>query len=673
MLTGLFLKNMYRQFVLSIVVLCIFFGWSQYSWAQAKGIVPVPQLMDWEGGTTVVSPDSIVLRTVSPEEFVAVTRLKSVVSSEEAYVVEVMPHKVVITATAAPGLFYGMQSLEQLAEHTAEHLWKLPLGRVDDAPRFPYRGFMMDVSRHFRSKEFVKKQMDAMARYKLNRLHLHLTDAAGWRLEIKRYPRLTEFAAWRPAATWKEWWNEPGGRKYCEWNDPKAQGGYYSQDDIRELVQYAAERQITIIPEIEMSSHSEEVLAAYPSLSCSGEPYRNSDFCVGNEEVFTFLENVLLEVIHLFPSEYVHIGGDEAGKQAWKTCPKCQRRMQAEGLDNVDELQSYLIHRIEVFLNKHGRKLLGWDEIMEGGLAPHATVMSWRGEEGGLKAAKAGHQVVMTPGGFCYLDSYQDAPHTQPEAIGGYLPLSKVYAYNPVPASFSSEQAAMIQGVQGNLWAEFIPTDAHYEYMTYPRLLAIAEVGWSMPEMKSYADFFPRALREVEWLQQRGYHPFPLGNEIGERAETRQPVKHLALGKPVIYQAPYHFKYQAQGDATLTDGQRGGWTYSDGAWQGFISRERLDVTIDLEQEQPIHAVYADFIQVVNPEVFLPEEVIISVSVDGIHFEELKKMNHTVDKTKPVCFQKYGWEGRTLARYVRYQARTVQQVNGWIFTDEIIIN
>ncbi|EJW92306.1 glycosyl hydrolase family 20, catalytic domain protein [gut metagenome] len=648
-------------------------GCPRFSWAQDKGIVPAPQLVDWKGGTTIVSPDSITFRTVSLKIFNAITRLESVAHPDEAYVVEVTPGRAVVTAIAEPGLFYGMQSLKQLAEPSGNDLWKLPLGRVDDAPRFSYRGFMMDVSRHFRSKEFVKKQIDAMARYKLNRLHLHLTDAAGWRLEIKQYPRLTEFAAWRNAATWKEWWNESGGRKYCDRNDPEAQGGYYSQDDIRELVQYAAERQITIIPEIEMPSHSEEVLAAYPYLSCSGEPYKNSDFCVGNEEVFTFLENVLLEVIHLFPSEYIHIGGDEAGKQAWRTCPKCQRRMQTEGLENVDALQSYLIHRIEVFLNKHGRKLLGWDEIMDGGLTPYATVMSWRGEEGGLKAAKNGHQVVMTPGEFCYLDGYQDAPITQPEAIGGYLPLSKVYAYNPVPSSFSSEQAAMILGVQGNLWAEFIPTDAHYEYMAYPRMLAIAEVGWSRPEVKSYADFFSRVLREVEWLQQSGYHPFPLDKEIGERPETRQPIKHLALGKTVIYQAPYHPKYKAQGDMTLTDGQRGGWTYSDGAWQGFISEQRLDVMIDLKQELPIHEVYADFIQMLNPEVFLPEEVIISVSVDGVHFEELKRMNHTVDKTKSVCFQKYGWEGSALARYVRYQARTLQQVNGWIFTDEIIVN
>lgn len=254
---------------------------------------------------------------------------------------------------------------------------------------------MLDVSRHFRDKEFVKKQIDAMARYKLNKLHLHLTDAAGWRIAIDKYPRLTEFAAWREFPTWKEWWNN--GRRYAEEGSDGAYGGYYTKDDIRELVAYAAERYITIIPEIEMPSHSEEVLAAYPELSCSRQPYKNSDFCVGNEQSFEFLENVLTEVMELFPSEYIHIGGDEAAKTAWKNCRLCSKRMADESIKNVDELQSYMIHRIERFLNKNNRKLLGWDEILDGGLAPNATVMSWRGTDGAIKAVNAGHKAIMTP------------------------------------------------------------------------------------------------------------------------------------------------------------------------------------------------------------------------------------------------------------------------------------
>ena len=421
-----------------------------------------------------------------------------------------------------------------------------------------------------------------------------------------------------------------------------------------------------------MPAHSEEVLAAYPGLSCAGEPYKGSDFCVGNEETFTFLENVLTEVMALFPSEYIHIGGDEAGKQAWKNCPKCRRRMADEELKNEDELQSYLICRVEKFLNGHGRKLLGWDEIMEGGLAPNATVMVWRGEEGGVRAVKAGHRVVMTPGKFCYLDSYQDAPQFQPEASGGYLPLANVYSYDPVSPAFTEEEAKLIYGVQGNLWAEYIPTDEHYEYMAYPRLLAIAEVAWSEPANKSYPDFHGRVCREIGWLRDRGYHPFPLEQELGERPEAKERVVHLALGKPVVYNAPYNEHYKAQGDKTLTDGIRGGWTYSDGAWQGFISRDRLDVTIDLGKAICITSVEATFIQVVNPEVFLPCEVIVSFSTDGKNFIEAKREEYKVSKEKPVCFGNFGWTGCASTRYVRYQARSDKDLRGWLFTDEIIV-
>lgn len=592
--------------------------------------------------------------------------------NSEGYTLEVTPAQVLVQAATDAGLFYGLQTLLQLAEPAGEAAWKVQAMRVEDAPRFTYRGFMLDVSRHFRSKEFVKKQIDALARYKLNRLHLHLTDGAGWRIEIKKYPRLTDFAAWRPEAVWKKWWFGEDARKYCEQDDPRAQGGFYTQDDVRELVQYAAQRHITIIPEIEMPAHSEEVLAAYPEFSCSGEPYKNADFCVGNERTFTFLEDVLTEVMALFPSEYIHIGGDEAGKAAWKTCPKCRQRIKEEGLKDVNELQSYLIHRIEIFLNAHGRKLLGWDEIMEGGLAPNATVLSWRGEEGGINAVKAGHRAIMAPGSHCYLDGYQDAPYSQPEAIGGYLPLSKVYSYNPVPAALTKDEAGLIYGVQANLWTEYIPTAEQCEYMIYPRLLALAEVAWSEPVRKSYPDFRLRALQAVEWLQMQGYHPFDLKNEIGGRPEAAEPVRHLALGKTVKYNAPYNKSYQAQGDKTLTDGIRGNWTYSDGAWQGFISRGRLDVTIDLEAEQDIHSVGADFIQVVGPEVFLPAEIIISVSSDGTDYHELLHLTHEVTKAKPIVFKNYGWQGIATARYVRYQAHAGKEFGGWIFTDEIVI-
>ena len=485
--------------------------------------------------------------------------------SMESYQLSITGKGISVVAPSAAGLFYGFQSLLQLAEQEADGTFSFPLIEIKDSPRFSYRGLHLDVSRHFRTKEFLKKQLDAMARYKLNRFHWHLTDGAGWRLEIKRYPELTEQAAYRPYPNWKAWWK--GGRKYCTKDAPGADGGYYTQEDAREIVEYARQRHITVIPEIEMPGHSEEVLAVFPHLSCSGKPYVNSEVCIGNEDTFTFLQNVLLEVMEIFPSEYIHIGGDEANMDSWRKCPLCQKRMKQEGLADVKELQSYLIHRMEKFLNEHGRQLLGWDEILEGGLAPRATVMSWRGEEGGIKAAKAGHDVIMTPGGFCYLDSYQDAPTTQPEAIGGYLTLEKVYSYDPIPEVLTKEGADYIQGVQANVWAEYITTAEHMEYMVYPRLLALAEVAWTQPDKKNWEHFHRCALKEVKWLQDNGYHPFDLSKEVGERPEAAIPVEHLGLMKTVKYTSPYAPQYTAGGDSALVDGLRGGWTYGDKRWQ----------------------------------------------------------------------------------------------------------
>ena len=589
--------------------------------------------------------------------------------SPESYTLSVTPRRIIIRSTSGAGLFYGMQTLLQLLTPSGTG-YSVASVEIEDTPRFAYRGFMLDVSRHFFSKEFVKKQIDALAFYKINRLHLHLTDAAGWRIEISKYPLLTDFAAWRTESNWKKWWN--GGREYVRFDEPGASGGYYTQKDICEILEYARQHYMTVIPEIEMPSHSEEVLAAYPQLSCSGEPYKNSDFCVGNEETFAFLENVLTEVMELFPSEYIHIGGDEAGKSAWKTCPKCQKRMKDEHLVNVDELQSYLIHRIEKFLNAHGRHLLGWDEILQGGIAPNATVMSWRGEEGGIAAVTSGHRAVMTPGAYCYLDSYQDAPYSQSEAIGGYLPLKKVYSYDPVSVSLTTEQAKLVYGVQGNLWVEYIPTPEQVEYMMYPRILALAEVAWSAPERKSWPDFHDRALKAVRELQAKGYHPFDLKNEIGSRPESVQPVAHLALGKKVIYNSSYSPHYPAQGNTALTDGIRGDWTYGDGCWQGFIDGDRLDVTIDMETVTPIHSVTAAFMQVTGAEVFLPESVTISVSDDGTNFTELEHRTFEVTKEIPIQFTDISWKGNATGRYIRYQAQAGKEFGGWIFTDEIIV-
>ena len=603
------------------------------------------------------SADAIVLKQVA--------ELPGV-NSEEGYVLTSTKKGVEVQAKTGAGLFYGVQTLLQMAAEGN----KVAFGTITDEPRFEYRGMMLDVSRHFFGLDFVKKQIDAMAYYKLNRLHIHLTDAAGWRIEIKKYPRLTNFAAWRSGKNWKEWWN--GDRKYMEEGEEGAEGGYFTQDQCREIVEYAKKHYITVIPEIEMPSHSEEVLTAYPELSCTHVPYKQADFCVGNEKTFEFLENVLLEVMEIFPSEYIHVGGDEASKQSWKTCPLCQARMKKEGLKDVDELQSYLIERMEKFLNKHGRNLLGWDEILEGGLAPNATVMSWRGVEGGLKAIEGGHRAIMSPGGYCYFDSYQDAPHTQPEAIGGYLPLKKVYSYDPIPETFTAEQAKLMYGVQANLWAEYIPTPEHMEYMIYPRILALAEVAWSAVANKNYEDFHGRALKAVDELRAKGYHPFDLKNEVGNRPGADKPVEHLGIGKKVSYAEGhnYYSGYTAGGDDALVNGILGGWSYSDQLWQGFL--KDIDLTIDLEKETAIKNVGADFMQICGPGVFMPKQVIISVSNDGKEFTELAKIDHQVVKDDAVTFKNFGWEGEANARYVRYQAEIDRNFGGFLFVDEIVI-
>ena len=667
------------------------------SCSDRKGIdvIPMPRSVEYHSGNFTISPETKFYTNLSAESRQALTDYlegtslgsvpfaesatgnngielnlcdSSIVTGNEAYRIEIDKKGIRLSASTETGIFYGLQTLLQLLNNSDNKT--LPALTINDSPRFPYRGLHLDVSRHFFDKEFVKKQLDAMAYFKMNRLHWHLTDGAGWRIEIKKYPRLTSFAAWRPFDKLNDWW--VGGRTFCEQDDPRAVGGYYTQDDIREVVAYAAERHITIIPEIEMPGHSEEVLATYPELSCSGKPYVNADFCIGTEKTFEFLENVLLEVIDLFPSEYIHIGGDEASKSSWKTCPRCQKRMADEHLNSVDELQSYMIHRIEKFLNDHGRKIIGWDEIIEGGLSPTATVMSWRGEEGGIKAVKAGNQAIMTPGKYCYLDAFQDAPNTQSMAIGGYLTLEKVYSFEPVPDSLSTKEAELILGVQGNVWTEHIPTPEHYEYMIYPRILALAEIGWSPSEVKKWDNFHTRALQAVNILREQGYNPFPLEKEIGDKPESYQKVNHLAIGKKVTYANLYSNHYAAQGEKTLVDGVRGGWMYNDDRWQGFIDCD-FDVTIDLGKETDIKQVCAEFIQLKGPYVWLPKQVIISSSVDGEHYDTLATVDNDISPDiETLQFKEFGWEGNAKARYIRYKALSNGIAGGWLFTDEIRI-
>ena len=592
----------------------------------------------------------------------AITDNVELPSSDEGYVLDISADGAVIEARSEAGLFYGLQSFVQLREAGEG---TIPAQHIVDTPRFAYRGLMLDVSRNFNTKEFVIKQMQMMARLKLNRLHLHLTDGAGWRIEIDRYPELTQIAAWRVGKTWENW--QDAGKRYSKQGAADAEGGYYTKADIREILAEAEKLHIEVIPEIELPGHSDEVLAVYPELSCTGEAYKHGEFCIGNEKTFAFLENVLTEVIDLFPSDYIHIGGDEAAKGAWAVCPKCQKRMKDEGLKSVEELQSYTIKRIEQFLIAHNRRLIGWDEILEGGLAPEATVMSWRGEEGGRKAAEAGHDVIMTPGSHCYFDGYQDNPEEEPQAMSGYLPLKKVYAYDPAPADMKGRER--VKGVQANLWTEFIPTPEHTEYMLYPRLFALAEVAWTVPEKKNYEDFHRRALRFTKEAREAGYNAFDLSQEFGERIESRKEQRHLAYGCPVAYTHKWSKQYEAEGDKTLTNGLHGSWNYST-RWQGFLSTD-FEVVVDLGAEKDIREVGADFIQWNSAWIWLPKEVVIALSDDGENFREVAVVDHHIapEERRPM-YMRFGWDGEDKARYVRYTARSNGKPGGWLFTDEI---
>ncbi len=587
-------------------------------------------------------------------------------SANESYTLTIAPKRITIAAPGEAGAFYGVQTLLQMVRSAIEDSCGIQCGTITDTPRFTYRGLHFDVSRHFRTPEFLKKQIDAMAALKMNRLHLHFTDGAGWRMPVDKYPRLTNYAAWRPQRSWQDW--RDNGSEYCDETDPRAEGGYYTKSQLRDLIDYAAKHHITIIPEIEMPGHSEEVVAAYPEFSCNG---KGSDLCPGKEATFKFLEDVLDETMEIFPSEYIHIGGDEAGKEQWKSCPDCQKRMEQEGLANVDELQSYLIKRIERYLNSKGRNIIGWDEILEGGVAPNATVMSWRGTEGGIKAIKSGHDVIMTPGAYCYIDYSQDAPFREPVSIGGYTPLAKVYSYEPIDSAITADEAKHLKGVQANLWSEYVTEDSHAEHMYYPRAYAIAEIGWSSPE-KNYNDFHRRALRHNTQMQADGYDVFDLANEYGERHESLSPVNHLAKGAKVIYKSGYADRYKAAGDETLTDGIRGGWANGDGRWQG--TTENMDVTVDLGEQKPLHFAQATFMHSEGAWIHLPEYVEISTSTDGRNFSEPVRIDTDLDPSyAKITVKSYGTPLNTTARYVRLKARQHSRPGAWLFIDEFVIN
>ena len=647
-------------------------------------------------------PAGISLKQVAPEAKASILWSFSDQLAEEAYTLTITPEAISICSNpSAKGLFYGVQSLLQLLPPSAwdtkqkpAESYQLPAMNLTDAPRFAYRGAMMDVGRNFLPKEAVLKMLDLMAFYKLNTFHFHLTDDQGWRIEIKKYPRLTEKGAYRKQT-------QVG---HCDYYFPRRydgieKRGFYTQDEIREIVRYAADRFITVIPEIEMPGHSSAALACYPELSCGlGKTYVVRDYYDVFDEVycpkehtFRFLEDVLTEVIDLFPSHYIHIGGDECPKKAWKKCSHCQALMKQLNLPDESALQSWFIHRIEKFVNSRGRDIIGWDEILEGGLAPRATVMSWRGEAGGIEAARQQHSVIMTPGEYCYFDFYQEDPEEAPLAIGGYLPLDKVYSYNPLPGELTAEEQKYIIGVQANIWGEYIQTPDYFEYMTFPRLIAMSEVQWTQPERKDFASFARRLDREFERLGYRGVnacrHFYNVLIEGGWKEEKKNFEVDLhtlcpdadiryAIGDSVItpssarYEHPIVLTEEAtvyaqafrqgkplgnvtrrtfavnkatgcryactpaaeweytQEDTGLTDGVRG-YAKNLRCW-GRLGQDTARVTLTLHQTDTLREVR--FASVWRPanELWPPRAVRVSVSTDGQQFTTVGEQALTYD-------------------------------------------
>ena len=424
-------------------------------------------------------------------------KIDTAISNNEGYQLKITPSKILISANSKKGAFYAFQSLRQLLpadfEKTDKSKFAIQCLEIRDAPQFGYRGMHLDVGRHFFSVDFIKKYINLMSMLKMNTFHWHLTEDQGWRIEIKKYPKLQEIAAFRNETLIGHYNNLPyqfDGKKY---------GGFYTQEEIKDVVKYASERQITIIPEIEMPGHSQAAIAAYPELGCTGKQVEvatkwgvfNEVYCP-KESTFKFLEDVIDEVVALFPGKYIHIGGDEAPKTRWKECEHCQNLIKEKDLKDEHGLQSYFIGRMEKYINSKGKQIIGWDEILEGGLAPNATVMSWRGTKGAVEAAKQQHNVILTPGSHCYFDHYQSDSENEPLAIGGFLPLEKVYSFNPIPEELTKEESKYVLGAQGNVWTEYMQTAEKVEYMVFPRAIALAEVVWSSKKNKNYKNFVDR-------------------------------------------------------------------------------------------------------------------------------------------------------------------------------------
>lgn len=628
--------------------------------------------------------DNAKSKNVAVEFKIAPSLLKD--APDGAYHLEIGKTKIVVKANDYSGAFYATQSLFQL------HFFgkgMLACCKIDDYPRFEYRGLMFDVVRHFRSKEFIFKQLDLMALLKMSRLHLHLTDSEGWRIQLDCAPEMTEWGAFgdnhffNDVMAQKSWKKAKEPADYVSgttYDNGKIYGGYYSKDDLREIIQYAADRHIEVIPEIELPGHNMTLLRVHPEFYCTGKHGVNNVVCAGKENVFAFFEKVLKEVMDLFPSQYIHIGGDEASKVNWEQCPLCQERMAKEGLKDCFELQSYFIRRIDKFVHSHGKKIIGWDEILEGGLSEKATVMSWRGTQGGVQSIRMHHDVIMTPSTYYYLDFGQDAPYKEPLAFNAYMPLKPCYDYEPESdiikacgASYDPSIMKYLLGVQGNLWAECIVKDSHYEYMLYPRAFAIAETGWSRKENKNYADFRQRAIRLSKWLDKKGYDHFCLETEVGERVASQKEITRLTKGATAVARGSESGEVNA---SILVDGRLGIWDIRNtNSWMNF-KREDVCIDVDLKSVKPLHYVGAEFVDYNIRRYAVPADIVFSVSEDGVNYTQLNipDLRLSPDR-KHFAILTVGGPVNVNARYIRVEYKGWQNPKRRIrtFISEIIVN
>ncbi len=730
-------------------IICIFFLFNQLVYSQLA-LIPQPKEIQQQAGNFHLSNTTFFLVNDLDNNEVALfnaylqikyeyelkvlTNSKNATNSisiyvenekdtiSEKYELVVNPKQITIKSVGNAGVFYAFQTLMQLLPVAKYKEAKIPCVTIKDEPKFTWRGMHLDVSRHFFSVDFVKKYIDYLAMYKMNTFHWHLTDDQGWRIEILKYPLLTQLGSIRM----KSMIGHFSEHRF----DDKFYKGFYTQDEIKDVVAYAQKRHVTIIPEIEMPGHALAALAAYPQYSCTGGRVNvatqwgsfDDVLCPTKEETYQFVEEILDEVMVLFPSKYIHVGGDECSKVRWKTCPSCQAYMRQEGMQDETELQSYFIRRIEHFLNVYGKKLIGWDEILEGGLAPNATVMSWRGTEGGIAAAKDNHDVVMSPGSHCYFDHYQGDPKNEPLAIGGYTTVEKVYSFNPIPTELTPEEGKHILGAQGNVWTEYINTPAEIEYMAMPRMAALAEVVWGTSEPDGYPNFQTRLIKHFDLLDQMNVNysksifqittnvsPSKNGNGIELNLKSAYGTKGIhyttngdlpflesaayvnpisitesstlkagyfddgllksaiteqaffitqSTGKAITLVTEPHQNYAIGGKFTLVDGVRGDMQKYSRDWLGFLGND-FNATIDLGTQKAISKVTIDVLYSDGSWIHYPKNIEVLVSNDGINFKSVKLVSNTeIISKKGVVDMNFPTEN---AKFVKIIAQKIDKI------------